>query len=65
MSKSLWWAKFLRIQGFSDSKFHPKIISKTLPEQYIFDNGGRDYLLKKYGLGEAELLKSLKNSNKI
>jgi transketolase len=47
-------------EGFSDSKFHPKIISKTLPEQYIFDNGGRDYLLKKYGLGEAELLKSLK-----
>ena len=47
-------------EGFSDSKFHPKIISKNLPEQYIFDNGGRDYLLKKYGLGEAELLKSLK-----
>ncbi len=47
-------------EGFSKNKFYPKIISKSLPDQYIFDNGGRNYLLKKYGLGEIDILKSLK-----
>ena len=47
-------------EGFSKNKFYPKIISKSLPDQYIFDNGGRNYLLKKYGLGETDILKSLK-----
>ena len=46
-------------EGFAEQKFFPKIISKSLPEKYIFDNGGREYLLKKYGLGHKDILKSI------
>lgn len=47
-------------EGFSESGFFPKIISSSLPEEYIFDNGGREYLLNKYGLSKKDLLKRAK-----
>ena len=34
-------------EGFSSQNYFPKIISKSLPEKYVFENGGRNYLLKK------------------
>ena len=37
-------------EGFSSQNYFPKIISKSLPEKYVFENGGRNYLLKKFGL---------------
>ena len=47
-------------EGFSDQGFFPKIISKCLPENYIFENGGRNYLLTKYGLSNKDIIKAAK-----
>ncbi len=46
-------------EGFSEKKFFPKIISKSLPEKYVFENGGREYLLNKYGLSYKDILKAV------
>lgn len=48
-------------EGFREKKFFPKIISKCLPEQYYFENGGRAYLLNKFGLSQKGILKALKD----
>ena len=32
-------------ENFNKNDFFPKILNICLPEKYIFDNGGRDYLL--------------------
>ena len=45
-------------EGFSEKKFFPKIISKCLPEEYFFENGGREYLLGKNGLSNKDILKA-------
>ena len=50
-------------EGFSRKSFFPKIISKSLPEKYIFENGGRDFLLNKNGLSNQDLLDALNNFN--
>ena len=47
-------------EGFSESKYYPKIISKSLPEKYVFENGGREYLLNKFGLSKEDLLEASK-----
>jgi|TARA_B100001964_G_scaffold234860_1_gene293998 transketolase len=49
-------------EGFSQQNLYPKIISKSLPEKYIFENGGRDYLLDKFGLSIKDIRES---ANKI
>ena len=38
----------------------PKIISKSLPESYVFENGGREYLLNKFGLSNDDIIKACK-----
>ena len=43
-------------EGFSDQNKFPKIISKSLPEKYVFENGGREYLLNKFGLSNDEIM---------
>ena len=43
-------------EGFSENNTFPKIISKSLPENYIFENGGREYLLNKFGLSEKDII---------
>ena len=43
-------------EGFSKQNIFPKIISKCLPEKYIFENGGRDYLLNKHGLSNDNII---------
>ena len=47
-------------EGFSKQNIFPKIISKCLPEKYIFANGGRDYLLNKYGLSNDDIILATK-----
>ena len=47
-------------EGFSHQNFLPKIISKSLPEKYIFENGGREYLLNKFGLSKDDIIKASK-----
>ena len=47
-------------EGFSELNFFPKIISKSLPEKYVFDNGGREYLLNKFGLSSEDILEASK-----
>ncbi len=45
-------------EGFSKQNFFPKIISKCLPEKYVFENGGREFLLSKLGLSNDEILQA-------
>ena len=47
-------------EGFSHQNLFPKIISKSLPEKYIFENGGREYLLNKFGLSNEDIIKASK-----
>ena len=48
-------------EGFRDKNFFPKIISKSLPERYFFENGGREYLLNKFCLSKKDILKATKD----
>ena len=43
-------------EGFSKQNYFPKIISKSLPEMYVFENGGREYLLDKFGLSITDII---------
>jgi transketolase len=36
----------------------PRIFQVTLPETYVFENGGREYLLKKFGLSKERVLEA-------
>ena len=47
-------------EGFSDQNYFPKIVSKCLPERYVFENGGRDYLLNKFGLSNSDIIAAAK-----
>ena len=47
-------------EGFSNQNYFPKIISKSLPERYVFENGGRDYLLDKFGLSKNDIIEATK-----
>ena len=47
-------------EGFSAQNYFPKIISKSLPEKYIFENGGRNYLLDKFGLSKSDIINASK-----
>ncbi len=49
-------------EGFSSQNYFPKIISKSLPEKYVFENGGRNFLLDKNGLSNKDIIEA---SNKI
>jgi len=42
-------------EAFSNLKIFPKIKSFYLPEEHVFENGGRDYLLKKYKLDSLNI----------
>jgi len=48
-------------EAFSNLKVFPKIKSLYLPEEHVFENGGRDYLLKKYKLDSHNIELSLLN----
>ena len=42
-------------EGLSKQDTFLPIVSKCLPEKYIFDNGGRNKLLKENGLGLTDI----------
>ena len=47
-------------EGFSSQNYFPKIVSQSLPERYVFENGGREYLLNKFGLSYSDIIRSAK-----
>ena len=47
-------------EGFTNQNCSPKIISQSLPEKYIFENGGREYLLNKFGLSNEDIISAIK-----
>ncbi|MDC0052083.1 1-deoxy-D-xylulose-5-phosphate synthase [bacterium] len=47
-------------EGFSEQNVFLKIVSKSLPEKYIFENGGREFLLNKFGLSKEDILEATK-----
>ena len=47
-------------EGFGEQNLFPRIISKSLPETYVFDNGGREYLLNKFGLSNKDIIAAAK-----
>jgi len=49
-------------EGFGQQNYFPKIISKSLPEKYVFENGGREYLLDLNGLSINDIIEA---SNRI
>ena len=52
-------------QGFSSENYFPKIISKCLPEKYVFENGGRDYLLDINGLSINDIKETSTRINNV
>ena len=48
-------------EGFREKKFFPIINSKSLPERYFFENGGREYLLNKFGLSSKDIFLAAKS----
>ncbi|MDA9794587.1 hypothetical protein N8129_04050 [Pelagibacteraceae bacterium] len=44
----------------SKHSLYPIVKNISLPDEYIFQNGGRDFLLKKYNLDEISILNSCK-----
>ena len=47
-------------ENLSLNNFYPKIVNKSLPEKYIFENGGREHLLNINGLSKKDLLNTAK-----
>ena len=52
-------------EGFSSENYFPKIISKCLPEKYVFENGGRDYLLDINGLSINDIKETSTRINNV
>ena len=47
-------------EKFMDTDLNPKILNVSLKEEYLFENGGREYLLGKYGLSTEDIINKLK-----
>jgi len=47
-------------EGLSEQNIFPKIITKCLPEMYFYENGGREFLLNKFGLSSNDILEATK-----
>ncbi len=50
------------MEAMSDSDIFKKVKQITIPEMYVFENGGRDYLLNKLGLNKDNILKTLNDN---
>lgn len=50
------------MEAMSDSDILKKVKQITIPEMYVFENGGRDYLLNKLGLNKDNILKTLNDN---
>ena len=44
------------------NSLNKKVKVITLPEEYLFENGGREYLLKKHGLSKENIIKTLNDN---
>jgi deoxyxylulose-5-phosphate synthase len=47
------------MEAMSDANIQKKVKQITIPEMYVFENGGREYLLNKLGLNKDNILKTL------
>jgi transketolase C-terminal domain/subunit len=47
-------------ETFMDTELNPKVLNVSLKEEYLFENGGREYLLDKYGLSIEDIINKLK-----
>jgi transketolase len=50
------------MEAMSDSDILKKVKQITIPEMYVFENGGREYLLNKLGLNKDNILKTLNDN---
>jgi len=50
------------MEAMSDSDIFKKVKQITIPEMYVFENGGREYLLNKLGLNKDNILKTLNDN---
>lgn len=50
------------MEALSEKNVMKKVKVITLPEEYLFENGGRDYLLKKHGLSVENIEKVLNDN---
>lgn len=48
-------------ENLSEKNIFPKIKTLSINDQYIFENGGRQFLLNKYGLSEDNIKLALEN----
>tara|TARA_B110001454_G_scaffold167698_1_gene157733 strand:+ start:380 stop:574 length:195 start_codon:yes stop_codon:yes gene_type:complete len=47
-------------ENFSDNNLFPQILTRCLNNKFIFENGGRKYLLSKCGLSIEDIAGDLK-----
>tara|TARA_B100002019_G_C21270785_1_gene602143 strand:- start:1331 stop:2245 length:915 start_codon:yes stop_codon:yes gene_type:complete len=47
-------------ESLGDENIFPKIKTLSLNNEYVFENGGRSYLLNKYGLSDDDIFESLR-----
>ncbi len=50
------------LEALSDAGVGMPVTRLGLPERYYFENGGRDYLLDRFGLGVADIARAVKRS---
>ena len=46
-------------EKFMGTDLNPKILNVSLKEEYLFENGGREYLLDKYGLSTEDIINKI------
>jgi transketolase len=47
------------LEAMAENDIYKKVKILTLPEEYLFENGGREYLLNKHGLSKDNILQTL------
>ena len=50
------------LEAMAENDIYKKVKILTLPEEYLFENGGREYLLNKHGLSKDNILKTLNDN---
>jgi deoxyxylulose-5-phosphate synthase len=50
------------MEACADADIMKKIKTITIPEMYVYENGGREYLLNKLGLNKDNILKTLNDN---
>ena len=50
------------LEAMAEKDIYKKVKILTLPEEYLFENGGREYLLNKHGLSKENILQTLNDN---